>query len=1001
MSPRAGGEAAKFGDRYEAAWTIRHVLYVLDGRAQSITPEDFDDFATGGEFTYRRADGVEVHQVKRQHGTANSWSVKSLQDKAIWEVARQHIDAGREYHFVSTLPAAILQQLCDLARRSGDQRSFVEKWLQNEPHRRAFTELSSPHVLGSPDSAWRVLRGTWIEWPDERDVEQVNAVLSEFLLKGAPGELIATGLSKLVLDNLGVELTATAISERLPQYKLARATALRAPAVIERVNDITASWASSVERELLQPVIARDEALELTRLIAQDKGGTAFLIGAAGGGKSAALYQAMQGFQQHGMSVLAFRLDRLEPFASTTDLGRQLGLSVSPVAALAAVADERASVLVIDQLDTISFASGRMPRSFDVIADLIREASAFPSMRIVLACRKFDVDNDHRIRHLAARVDVATVTVNPLSDDQVDAAVAGMGLTASDLTPRQKTLLRSPLHLVLLATVASEPNALDFRTTTHLFDAYRERKRRDVNARRQGTRFDPVVTAVAEAISARQRLSVPMIVLDQDDLANDADVLVSEHVLVQDGNQVSFFHEAFFDYAFARHWVSRNQSLVDFLTASEQELFRRAQVRQIMTHLRDTDPERFVEEVRGLLTADSIRFHIKDAALTVLSGLMYPTKAESDMLLGIAATHPSYEARLRSGLRTAAWFARLNADGHIAAWLRDGEEQQNQALNLMPPVARTAPDRLAELLAHYRETPPYPSWLRWVVRFADLGKSRDLFVLFLDAVRRGLYTGFERELWSAVDDVVEEHPDWAVEVLEAFLINRPEALTRDEQGRIAVLKQPDAAGARFVAKAAAGAPQQFCEALIPYLLQVMEDTGLIATLLIAGLASSRVRILTISCLRVWHWPSAPWRQPTPRGCNPLWSGWPQTLTTARSGCCIRDCSVAVRHTPDGLLSCCWKVSTGSCVATRRTVCGRRARSFNRSAPLLLTSCSQPRWVTCVSLGINMDRVCLPSPCCPPWTKAGYLSLEDVGSASCVARLTWSNHQNREVLPVAG
>lgn len=90
-------------------------------------------------------------------------------------------------------------------------------------------------------------------------------------------------------------------------------------------------------------------------------------------------------------------------------------------------------------------------------------------------------------------------------------------------------------------------------------------------------------------MSVRQRLAVPVSVLDDRDLAGDADVLASEHVLVRDGQQLAFFHETFFDYVFARRWVGRGQTLVEFLVADEQELFRRAQVRQILTHLRDED----------------------------------------------------------------------------------------------------------------------------------------------------------------------------------------------------------------------------------------------------------------------------------------------------------------------------------------------------------------------------------------------------------------------------
>ena len=50
---RAGGEADKFGNSYEGAWTIFHMLLVLAGRAQAITVEDVGELGEGSEFTLK------------------------------------------------------------------------------------------------------------------------------------------------------------------------------------------------------------------------------------------------------------------------------------------------------------------------------------------------------------------------------------------------------------------------------------------------------------------------------------------------------------------------------------------------------------------------------------------------------------------------------------------------------------------------------------------------------------------------------------------------------------------------------------------------------------------------------------------------------------------------------------------------------------------------------------------------------------------------------------
>ena len=111
-------------------------------------------------------------------------------------------------------------------------------------------------------------------------------------------------------------------------------------------------------------------------------------------------------------------------------------------------------------------------------------------------------------------------------------------------------------------------------------------------------------------MSASQLLSVPEAVLYKDGLNDDAAVLVSEHVIVHEIGRYAFFHEALFDHAFARAWLSENGTVLEFLIHGEQELFRRGQTRQVLTYVRDGDPARFAGEARDLLTSSEVRFHV-------------------------------------------------------------------------------------------------------------------------------------------------------------------------------------------------------------------------------------------------------------------------------------------------------------------------------------------------------------------------------------------------------
>ena len=825
MSPRPGGESDKLGNKFELAWAIRHALScVLNDRCALIVEDNDTEVGRGSEFTYNTGHFIEVHQVKRQNGNSNGWTVRELADRKIFEVAARHVVAGRHYRFVSLTPCRPLQELSERARQSEDLADFINHWLTGDLSA-VFDQVSAVEVLASPQAAWDTLRGMWFSVIDECELIRTNSMLAECNFSGADGRLVSLAIGDVLLDNLGKRLTRTELLDLLaerdikPRFREAYQTAH------EQVRAITNSWRHSVQRGLLQPPIERSEANQLVQEI--NSGQIGLLTGTAGGGKSSVLEQAVVLLESTGAEVLALRLDRFDHFASTVDLGHQLGIETSPAVALAMASHDRTAYLVIDQLDAVSLASGRLPERFDVVMDLIGEALSMDGMRVVLACRQFDIDNDHRIRALASRADVTTVEVSLLAEEDVESAVVKMGLDPTHLSQSQRVLLQTPLHLVLLGTISSETDALTFQSRGSLFEAFWDRKRQTADARRRGVRFSEVVKRIANAASERQVLSVPVEMLDDGDLIKDANVLVSENVLARDSGRIAFFHEAFFDYAFARLWVSREESLVDFLIRDEQALFRRAQVRQILQHLYEREPDRFRAESEAVLTTYNIRFHIKETVLAVLASLVAPTSADAELILRIAETRPRFEALLWQQLQRPQWFARFHEEGQISTWL-DGrdEDMRNHALCMMSSAVEEYPESIAALLESRKSAPDYCNWLRRISHFADLSRNRQLFTLVLEGVRQGAYDGAEHELWLMTNDLAKHEPLWAIELLQARLIDHVNSLTLNEKGRVALLGMRDHYAAELIKDAADAESLTFVQTVVPYLRQVMAATAI-------------------------------------------------------------------------------------------------------------------------------------------------------------------------------
>ena len=577
-------------------------------------------------------------------------------------------------------------------------------------------------------------------------------------------------------------------------------------------------YGASIPREETQAALA-----SLT-----SKGGRkgVLLSGEAGVGKSGVVLQVLEELREEEVPVLALRVDRLDPTPLPNEIGRQLELPGSPVAVLGGVAQGRNCVLVIDQLDAVSLASGRHPQFFDGVDELIRQAEAYSRMRLLVACRNFDLENDHRLRRLANERGVLnTVAVNRLPEETVRETVAAMGIEAGGLSPDQVRLLSVPLHLSLLAEISETPAArdLNFRTAKDLFDRFWDRKRAVLRERTgRSVRWPEVIDALCDRMSEKRTLSAPAEKVDE--YGDDAQAMASENVLVRDRDRYAFFHESFFDYAFARRFAGRERELLPFLREGEQHLFRRAQVRQILRHEREADLARYLDDLEALLHSTDIRFHIKQVVFALLAGLDDPTREEWRIVAPLLETEEPYTREVFNLLRSAPWFRLIDSLGLWKRWLAEGDEERlNRVTYLLWMAQKHAPDRVAELLEPYVGLPEWRNRIAYVMSGADLHTGRRFFELFLKAVDEDILD--QADVGMEFYDLLDRNPEWAGEALYHYLKRRQE---RSRSGAYELSDPYSRSGwndnyEEVFSKSAQGAPRTFVTELLPFMLKLMQD----------------------------------------------------------------------------------------------------------------------------------------------------------------------------------
>lgn len=743
-----GGPAAKLGNRFEKLWTLSELVRMLNGDTHSLRIEVPGQ--DGAEFVVHADTQREFHQAKRSH-PSGKWSIASLEGEGILSTIGEVLrDRAHRFVLVSGSGIPELKDLCEAAASAESLEEFTHQFLTAKTRASAHRRTCSIWRCEESD-AWEMLRRVKVRTIDDHELEtKVQWGLAPLFTdtRGAQAKLLA------VIDDAvhrTIERDELILELRKAGHPLRRGPRDSRPAVAEA----TERYLAGARRSLINgSIIRRDSVADIVARLTGDHPSDCVLTGRAGVGKTACVVQIVERLQKAGAPVLALRLDRHMAAKSTTDLGCQLDLEESPAVILGALTktDRRPTVLIVDQLDAVSAMSGRSSDAFDVVEHLLMEAKP-ASVRTLVVCRSFDWQHDPQLRGLLPDESQRT-DLGDLSLDDVRSALSAADVHPGALSTEQLKLLGLPQNLSLFLNSKVGSSAASFRTTKDLFDGYWRFKREQVAQRtpRVSDQWMGVIRTVCAEMTRTQQLAVAKERLDQFS-PNYLAQFVSEGVLTVEGNVYGFGHESFFDYCFARIFTADDASLTDVLKSSEQHLFRRAQVRQVLTYLRDADFQRYIREVRDLVSDPDVRVHIKDLAFALLAAVDNPMDAEWN--LWMSWVRPGLDAMERdvaNGDRLSqrawerlywakSWFRFFDDRAVIKGWLADGNSRQRDLAALYLSYQQHFwPDEVAALLEPYaNHGGNWPRFLGTVIGKTCLHASRRLFDLFLTLVDNGTF----------------------------------------------------------------------------------------------------------------------------------------------------------------------------------------------------------------------------------------------------------------------
>lgn len=853
--PTAGGAADKLGNRYEALWAIDALLSIIDGPFIDLTLEPIDpDESRGIEFLLTTTGGAtEYWSVKRQAPRASGWTLNLLaepnqQGRSILGDLFGHLERSESNRavFASAVGAPAIDELRLYAETKVvfDGRLARSRELKDE-----LTRYVLPICGTDFERARTLISRTRTNTIDEHQLRSRVSFAIRKLFYATNGSQIDSDsvrgyLADLLLDRIHQKLTRKDIVDALALHAIAvQDWSLQSP-IRDRIDQLSQAYTEPLQTERINGVTLRLDGSEPLDLIPSEAK-RILVVGNAGGGKSTTLAALVERVSASGVPVIPIRFDQIpEGILTTSELGHKLGLPESPSLVLAGLASGGPAVFVIDQLDAVSIVSGRRTELWALFESLCAEAERYRNVSLVVGCREFDLEHDRRMRRLKAPESGFVVChLKALSGEEVDNSLRLAGTDPASVQPALKPILTTPIHLALLLRLAPEART-GVHTRNELFDCFwgdSEQRFRE----RLGTTasWTKVIDRLTDWLSENQELSAPEFVLDE--FAAEAGALASQHFLVLNDGRYRFFHESLFDYAFARRFAARNGSLLDLLTASEQHLFRRAQVRQVLSFYRASKEQKYFQELAAVLGDARVRFHIKRIVLQWLSSIVDPTQREWTVLQAVAAACTELREHIISALAgNVGWFDVLDSARFLEDAFSSGDDRrQREAVWLMslPNVVGQRPNRIAELLgAHRQADERWTNLVLVIFRTGDAFYSRRLFEIFVALIDEGTFDTqgqSSREVWWMLYLMSEKRPEFASEAmahwfdrqLAAWRGREAPALKGEESGQEWRLFKSGFQGnsqhGDVVGRAAAGAPIKYARLFLPRITALIHETA--------------------------------------------------------------------------------------------------------------------------------------------------------------------------------
>lgn len=643
MSLETGGRSDKVGNQYENRCLAKLLLRLIEESIISIEVEPLGREGEGVEYIVETSDHKRIYyQCKASNGAHNKWSAADLHSLKIFKNAKMHImaDIRNEYHFISPISYDGLDDLCNRARTNHDPQDFINYQLTNNQLRNRFDDCAKYFGLNKNDSSelrelLYILAHCYFELiPDNYEtIKDLESIVSIFFVGRA--NVVRSLLENCVNENqwYGIRLTA----EQVVTYMEDRGCVTRVYGADERILPRVRVLNKTYWGEYLPikgELFHREATDEIFQYI--KKGISVVLHGRAGSGKSGCVEEVIKLLSDEKIPYLSIKLDKYIPKISADEYGKDLGLPESPVYCLKKIAAGNTCVLILDQLDSLRWTAKHSAVALDVCKEMIVQADAANrweegKISILFVTRTFDYKNDTGIRNLFLVKDIIKqewkdIELGLLSAQETRKIV---GSAYSKLSPRVQHLLRTPSNLYVWSQLLKEEQLKSIISVNQLMKSWWEQILK--NCEERGLLRNDVEILMNTIITRMNNSAVfalpKRLFLSKD---NIIDALISNGLLVENPERISFTHQSFLDYFLATEAIQKildGEHLVDIIgRKNDQTPNLRYRLLSILQGVSEIEDSLFLMECEKVLVSDRVRYYYKCAVFEAIAQCDNPSE---------------------------------------------------------------------------------------------------------------------------------------------------------------------------------------------------------------------------------------------------------------------------------------------------------------------------------------------------------------------------------------